>query len=129
MPIRTRFDRALGIVIHQMVGDLHPEEVLASQRKLYASSDHDPTMPVLWDARSAHAWVVDFGGMSAMVERSRELWGSMRGGRTAIVVSSDADYGMGRMYQSLAENMPRKLEVFRDFDLAVAWLKTPADDD
>jgi len=41
----------------------------------------------------------------------------------ALVVGGTADFGMGRMSQALAADHPTVIEVFRDPDEALLWLR------
>lgn len=43
---------------------------------------------------------------------------------TAVVCPHDATFGIGRMFESLAEADGRKLRVFRDREEALSWLKS-----
>lgn len=45
-----------------------------------------------------------------------------RGGRVAIVVTGEANYGMARMYSLLAEEQHVDCDVFRTVESAEAWL-------
>lgn len=42
--------------------------------------------------------------------------------KMAIVVSSDVNYGMGRMMEIFCEQRNIDVKVFRDFDIAKNWL-------
>lgn len=48
-----------------------------------------------------------------------------RSGKTALVVSTDLAFGLGRMYDALAEieNLSHSVKVFRSMDEAIKWLK------
>lgn len=129
MPVTTGFDERLGIVIQRIEGDLKLADVLDAQQRLYLDATHDPSIPVLWDARTGRVSSLPHNEMRDMVSGSEALWDRMESGRTAIVTGSEADFGMGRMYEQLAEGMPRELRVFRDWDEAVAWLTELADAD
>jgi hypothetical protein len=41
--------------------------------------------------------------------------------RRAIVVSSELDFGLARMFQALADDRRLNYGVFKDFDKALAW--------
>ncbi len=125
MPITTRFDEELRIIVHVLTGELTPDEVLESQQELYGNGDHDPAIAVLWDCRDAKATNLSFTDMSELVQRSKPLWSTMGTGRTAILTGSIADYGMGRMYELLSEQMPREVRAFQRYDEALTWLKEP----
>jgi hypothetical protein len=49
-----------------------------------------------------------------------------RGGRVAIVVDSDANFGMARMYSMLAEDYHVDCRVFRSIAGAEGWLNSAA---
>ncbi len=127
MAVTTIKDEALGIVVQKVTGDLHGPDVIAAQQRLYADPDHDSSMPVLWDAREGRVSGMPANEMRQTVGDSEAFWERMRNGRTAILVGSEADFAMGRMYQQLAERMPRALQVFRNYDEALAWLRAPRD--
>lgn len=83
-----------------------------------------PGMDALFDHR-----LLDFGGADfpAMVEArdTHKLNDERIGdGKAAIVVKSLADFGVGRMFQSLAENQVRAdLQLFQNYDDAVDWIE------
>ncbi len=43
--------------------------------------------------------------------------------RMAIVVSSDVNFGMGRMFEAISENRNINVRVFKDLDVAKKWLE------
>ena len=43
-------------------------------------------------------------------------------GPVAIIVSTDVEYGMARMYMALTDLAHHNTEIFRDRDSALAWL-------
>ena len=42
--------------------------------------------------------------------------------RTALLTANPLNYGMARMYMSFAEEIDPQFAVFRDSDVALAWL-------
>lgn len=105
------------------------DDVIAAQQRVYGDPAHDPTTPVLWDARGGETIRMTTDEMAAIVERSRSFWSGMKTGRTAILVGSEANFGMGRMYQQLAADMPRRLGVFAAYEEAAVWLDTASPDE
>ncbi len=61
----------------------------------------------------------------ALVEHRSAQYEGARVGRTAVVATRDAVYGMLRMYESLAEGGPQ-LFIARRREAAEAWLNLPA---
>lgn len=74
--------------------------------------------------RGRRAWTAwtgrDILHLVPSVERRQGLRGQ---GRTAIVVSGPADYGMARMYQILADEGLSRVGVFQDAGEADRWVK------
>lgn len=123
MTIRTYIDAEVGIAVQKLYGAMTAAEVVSAQRRLYVSMGVHPKLPCLWDVTEGDvATSMDWTGMKFAVEGSEAIWERMRGGRTAILVADEADFGMGRMYATLAENMPREIRVFYSRPDAIAWL-------
>ncbi len=123
MPIRTVLDDPTGIVMFVVTGTPVGEEIIQAQKRLYLNSDHDPTTPLLFDARNADSAALNFSEIERIVDRSTYYWNKMSGGRSAILVGTDDDQALGRMYKTLAAAMPRGIQVFGDYEEAVNWLQ------
>lgn len=123
MAVFTRIDDERGLAIQEIRGNLSTDEILKAQHELYVELEFDPMKPCLWDATQGNVAAAMSGlEMQTAAKRGSELWERMAGGRTAILVAREADFGMGRMYEQLAADMPRELGVFRDRDEALFWL-------
>jgi hypothetical protein len=122
MPIETYYDGEHHLWTHRVRGAFGPQEVAAAQRRIYAAPDHDPDVAVLWDLTAADAGPLSAADMRWMVDLSRPFWQRMGRGKSAIVSPRDREYGMARMYQTLAQEAPRRLRVFRSAAEALAWL-------
>jgi hypothetical protein len=75
------------------------------------------------DARGA---TTDLTGdqVRGLVARTDALVRKGRFGALAIVTDNDVAFGMARMYQLLCEiSLPVRIEVFRDLEPALAWLR------
>lgn len=129
MAVKTYIDAELGIAVQKLSGALAAADVVEAQKRLYIEMGVHPKIPCLWDAVDGDvAAAMDSSGMRTAVGGGEEIWERMKGGRTAILVNDDADFGMGRMYAAMAESMPREIRVFYSKDEAVAWL-TSSDKD
>ena len=126
MAVRTYIDETMDMAVQEIRGDLTADEVLKAQHELYVELGFDPAKPCLWDATEGNvAGAMTGGDMQGAARRSSALWERMAGGRTAILVARESDFGMGRMYEQLAAGMPRELGVFRDREEALVWLRGP----
>ncbi|MDA0272434.1 MAG: hypothetical protein O3C68_04170 [Proteobacteria bacterium] len=121
MPIETIQDSGEHFAVQRVTDALVVEEVLAAQKQLYLSPDHNAHRPVLWDTRAADI-KTSFGDILKMVDGSTGLWQKMAGGRSAILVAEREHAMQGRLYKLLAAAMPRELQVFTSYHEAETWL-------
>ena len=123
MPIRTVLDDPSGIIMQIVTTSLITQEVIKAQKDLYLRAGHDPYQAVLWDLRDGNPSGINHSEIEKMVHQSTGFWNKMSGGRTAILANSGDGIAIGRMYKSLAAAMPRWIQVFHDYDDAMAWLQ------
>ena len=80
-----------------------------------------PDIPVIVDCREVEpadtTEVVKY-----IADRATAIAAELDCGPVAIVVSSDLEYGMARMYMGLTELKHPNTRTFRDYDTAVTWL-------
>lgn len=119
--IKFSIDKARNLTTFTIVGDLQSGELRAILEDYYKQS---PTRLIIMDSRQG-SWsslaTTDF-------KRSIQSWittgNSRAGGKTAIIFSDAADFGMGRFLEShlsMAGSLT-ELECFRDIDKAQSWL-------
>jgi hypothetical protein len=120
MGIDTKIDEDAGLRIHTVSGELTFEMLSAMLEATYADPQFRPEHNVLWEVRGAA--LTNFS--STEVRNISELvQGQWRGAKAALVVGSDADYGMARMYEMhLASGSSGEVRVFRDLEEAHAWV-------
>jgi hypothetical protein len=79
--------------------------------------------PVLWDLRSAH---LDVRG-SEVGEIAKYILAhqpAIPPPRVAFVTERDVDYGLVRMFQVFRRHPSTQVEVFRDYDEAISWVRS-----
>jgi hypothetical protein len=98
---------------------------VSALRALWRDLASDPrglaTFDTLIDLRAVRV-AMTTEEIRAMAELAKHQAQSMR----AIVVSSEADYGLMRMLEMLAQPGPRGYAVFRSIAEACTWLGNPA---
>jgi hypothetical protein len=124
MGISTEIDRESGLRTHVITGMLTMEELVGSLDKVYSMPDFDPDMDTLWDLREAD--LSSF--VSPQIQQVRDFvssnWGTGGTSRAAIVVSSDENFGIMRMYEFYVEQKSESdVQAFRDYDEALTWIK------
>ena len=121
MPIhRTYFDKNLTIfVVHD---EATYEEVMVALEVLYVNH---PTLNVLWDIRQGTMVKLPYEKLLEIAEYVSRFSDKRSGGKTALVTSKPVDYGIARIFNTLAEikEVPFIHRVFYDYDEAIAWLR------
>ena len=122
MPLTYHIDKEQSLIITTAVGVLTDEDVLLHKTQLLKDPDFRPGLRELSDIRSIDRLAVTPIGIKNMVEHDRHHAEQVEQHRLAIVASEDAVFGMGRMYQMMAEPVTESVRIFRDIDEAKAWL-------
>ena len=125
MPITSQVDKAKSLTIYTLVGELTLDEILSAIKSFWEA--HELTLNVLWDARSAKLTNLkssDIERIAGFIDQYRHRFEERKGGNTAVVASSDLQYGFSRILGTLYEikDFPTKLQTFRQMDEAMEWL-------
>ena len=118
MPITAELDRAAGIWELTTDGSITLEEIA----ELALTNEWEGVRRFLWDHRGVREAPESTDDLREAAAFSNEVRDLFAGGRVAIVVSSDLDFGLARMFQVFAEGSGIDHEVFRDRDAARDWL-------
>ena len=81
-----------------------------------------PTKDVLWDLREGTWKDISeerIHGLISFISKHAHI---REGGRSAMVVPDDIDYGIARAFQSYTADLPFESGVFRTMDEAIKWL-------
>jgi hypothetical protein len=122
MPITWHIDEDAALVTVRVHGALTLEGARQSLMELYAQPSYRSPMVDLWDLRDAE---IDSGpgDVQRIVQFIQGNRGERGSDRTALVVARAADFGISRMYQTLAEGtLPFSVQVFTQLDQAYNWL-------
>ncbi len=122
MPFSLRVEPETGIVIATCTGAL----ALADAKKGAAAFWENPEWggrPIVWDFRSARLDVTG-AEVREMAQFILENQPQSPPSRVAFVTSSDADFGLGRMFEVLREHPSTQVRVFRDYAEAVSWARS-----
>ena len=114
---RTRF-----IVYEGIVDDV---ELLKAYKELVARPDFNKTYNDFVDLTHVDEFQVTSKGISDLAAFLKPYIGELATTKLAIVATKPYIYGMARMYQSVRDDAPRKIKVFRDADEAFFWLGIP----
>ena len=126
MPIKTTINRSEDLTEHCVTGDITREDIFACQQEFY---DGDPTMLQLWDMPASNLQLT-YDEIREFVRRAVILGETRRGGRTAVVVNSQVQFGLGKMAEAFGqfESLPFDFQMFYDRSEAIVWLQKRMDD-
>jgi hypothetical protein len=116
-----QIDRESNLITLTATGTVRFEDVVSAFVQRVKDPDYSPGMNILCDGGKAD---FEFSGseMSRLVgffKSRQELRGTTF--RFAMVSDQDVIYGMGRMFESYADELPEEIKVFRDRELARHW--------
>ncbi len=122
MPVSYRIDVANGIVYSEARGRVTDDEMIDHQNRLRDDPAFRSDFRQLYDFRGVEAVAVTTSGVRRLAEGN--VFGA--GSRRAIVTAQEAVYGLVRMYQTLKDQSPDVLRIFRDdIEEARTWLGCP----
>jgi hypothetical protein len=119
--ILSTADIKRNLTIYTCKGQISVDEVKKKVKSFYEGA---PSLNVIWDLAEADVSSITVGEIRALASGVKRLAHSREGGKTAIVAPKDASYGLGRMYQILAEIYAQVIDigVFRSRSEAEHWL-------
>ena len=125
MPITSKVDKTRNLTIFTLTGELTIDEILGALKSFWEG--HDLTLNTLWDARNAVVTNLkssEIGNIAGFIGQYRNRFEERKNGKATIVASSDLQYGLSRILETLyeRENVPIKLQPFRKMEEAIQWL-------
>ena len=123
MPIKTKKDLSENLTEHIVTGVITDKEMFDCEKEFYSDS---PTKLQLWDMSASKLTKVTVEGMRQFIIRTSRLGKVRSGGRTAVLVDSQLQYGLGRMAEAFGEfeSLPFEFRVFKNRSEALEWLKS-----
>jgi len=105
-----------------VTGEPTLERFAAYFQALVSHPDFHPGLNALWDFRQfkmASVPTATLRRLAGFLQENRDM---RRGARVAVVVDSDADFGVARMFEAIATDVPSHFRVFRSVEQARDWL-------
>ena len=118
MPISYTIDIDRQFVLTLVSGTVTGEEVYEYYQLVRNDPSFDPGFRQLVDMTGMTKSLVGTGGIMS-ISRDHHF---TPGVRRAIVASSEAAFGLARMFALHSESVGQTIEVFRDLNAAEAWL-------
>jgi len=126
MPITTRKSNSEDLTEHIVTDVVTDDEFFDCETEFYKSG---PTKLQLWDMTASDLKQVTSGSMRQFINRTANLGQQRKGGRTAVIVQSKLQYGLGRMAEIFGEfeSLPFDFRIFQNRSDAITWLKAVTD--
>jgi hypothetical protein len=121
MPITHRIDDDRTVIYTLLSGRVTDAELLAYYERAIAQNVQDPWRELV-DGTQVTEMVLTPAGLARLagvVGAHRE---QLRGGRVAMVATTDVTYGVFRMWELQREDLDYEVRVFRELAQALAWL-------
>ncbi len=114
--------KPIDLTVHRVRGELQDDDLRRTGMRFYAQG---VTLNVLWDFSGADLTKIPSEELIRIVDEVKTYAHSREGGRTALVLTADVNYGLGRMVEMASESMdmPFVFRSFRSLDQAAAWLR------
>jgi hypothetical protein len=118
LPISYSIDPKRRLVTSHLSGAVQEDEVHEHNRTLRTDPAFDPS----------YRQLIDLTGLTEILVGTRTINETAHdqffkpGTRRAFVATSDAAFGLARMFALRADRDGQTIEVFRDMKLAEAWL-------
>ena len=119
MPISYELEDQILII--KTEGDFQPEDLQNTFNKVFSDPKFQPGIKILLHDLDS-VFVPTTKQIQAGAKNIEEIMKKFAA-KMAIVVSSDVNYGMGRMMEIFCEEREIDLKVFKEIDMAKMWLK------
>lgn len=125
MPITSKVDKTKNLTIYTLTGELTLDDIQNAIKSFWEA--HELTLKGLWDARRAKLTNLkssDIESIAVYIGQFRHRFEERKDGKSAVVASSDLQYGLSRILSTLydIEDFPTQLKIFRIMDEALEWL-------
>ncbi|MBW1844511.1 MAG: STAS/SEC14 domain-containing protein [Deltaproteobacteria bacterium] len=121
MTIHYRIDASSNRIMTRVLGEVTIDEALQHFDELSVDPSYEPGMDALLDLTDCET-LLDVDKIRTAAARATADLSTLRFGRMAIVVASEALFGMLRMFHTLSESAFSEVQIFRDRDEALQWL-------
>lgn len=120
--IIKEIDNELNLTIYTVKGDFELNLIFELIDKFYQSSH---TLNLAWNLSEANLSKISLKEIQRIQYYAKKYNHLRKNGKTAFILSTDINFGIGRMYESIAEinNHHITHHVFRRLDDAINWFK------
>ena len=121
MKFRVHQYKELDLTIHEATEQIDTHDIISLLEDFYQSR---VTTYLIWDLNKGGNPELAPDDIAKIIGISVKYGSQRKNGKTAIVTDNDLYYGLSRMYESysaIEPDMSLQVQVFRDFEQAIAW--------
>jgi len=125
MPISFTRNDDDGYLEIKYKGQISDSELLNAYKSFFSSDEAIPVLNDLTDLSEADLTNLSSGAIQELADyitRSYKESG-ISPLKTAIFAPDSLKYGLSRMYQTISYDTPQHMEIFRDREEAIQWLR------
>jgi hypothetical protein len=121
--IHFHFPADIDAAVFEVAGEFSVADYLDAMDRFMRSEGFYPGINSIWDVRQAVTDAITGEDLQVIAEHIKKI-ASKRGPKwkVAIVVGSDLNYGLSRMFQAYTGSSPGEAQVFRSIEEAEAWI-------
>ena len=122
MSVEIKYDQNRKVLDIIVFGLSDADDLSSALEHIINSGDYPPNTDAIWDVRNSDLSNANFQFVSDLV-KIRSRFKKRRNCRSALIVSSEVQYGLCRMFEMLSEGkISQQLRVFRDYKEGEQWL-------
>lgn len=110
-----------GITIFKVKGKMFFDQIIDEITRFY---EKDVTRYAVWDFSGADGRDITADEVQKIASHSKEFGHLRSNGKTAFIMTTSLGYGLGRMYDSIAQVIEHPVNhgVFRNYNDAISWI-------
>ena len=119
--IVTHIEREKELTTHTLEGKINGKDIITTIEEYYMGS---PTRDVIWDYTETQFSNCKDESIQTIVIVAAKYAKLRVGGKNALILPGDLQFGLGRVFEALAEaeDLPIPTRSFRSIQEAVQWL-------
>ena len=121
MDIDLAFDNQKQILIVTVKDELIESDVYLALKEMVSSIIYPPDVDALWDLRTVN-FKLTTEELAYRLRIVREGFPERGSANIAFVVSDELGFGMTRMHDLMAYELPQNVHIFKEYDEAINWL-------
>jgi hypothetical protein len=122
MIVNTVVDKKASVMIHSVTGEMTFDEIKSSYEAILLHPDFQREMHVIWDIRDADASKFDSQDVIRIARYVETQIKNRAEYKVAVIVSSDLEYDLSKIYQVAAADLPAKIGIFINLEEAKKWV-------